>query len=124
MLNVVMYSYVDRAIFNIIFTGTGLGIANKYGGTGIIAGVRIPYGVQTMEWTLDAPEGMAPNGERVKLKNKINDFSGAGAARDAVYRLKSLSGRYCRGYVRRVYPRAHRPWRKNFVGPAIAWKLI
>jgi len=71
VLNVVMYSYVDRVITDIIFSGTDLGVANKHGGTGIMTGVRIPYGNQTLEWTLDGPEGMARNGERVKMKKKI-----------------------------------------------------
>lgn len=70
-LDVVMYSYVDRVIIDIVFNGTDLGVANRYGGTGIMTGVRIPYGDQTLEWTLDGPEGMARNGERVKMKNKI-----------------------------------------------------
>ena len=70
-LNVVMYSYVDRVLTDIIFNGTDLGVANKYGGTGTMTGVRIPFGVQTLGWTLDGPEGMARNGEHVKMKNKI-----------------------------------------------------
>lgn len=59
VLNVVMYSYLDRPIHNIIFNGTGLGLTNSYGGTGTITGVRIPFGVQVLKWTLGGPEGMA-----------------------------------------------------------------
>ena len=70
-LNVVMYSYVDRVITDIIFNGTDLGVANKYGGTGTITGVRIPLGTQTLAWNLDGPEGTPRNGEHVKVKNTI-----------------------------------------------------
>lgn len=71
VLNVVMYSYLDRVITDIIFNGTDLGVANKYGGTGTMTGVRIPFGMQSLKWTLDGPEGMARNGETVKMKNKL-----------------------------------------------------
>lgn len=71
VLNVVMYSYLNRVITDIIFNGTDLGVANKYGGTGTMTGVRVPIGVQSLKWTLDGPEGMARNGETVKIKNKL-----------------------------------------------------
>ena len=71
VLNVVMYSHLDRPIHDIIFNSTGLGVANKYGGTGTITGVRIPFGVQSLTWGLGGPEGMARNGEQVKMKNEI-----------------------------------------------------
>ncbi|WP_394777241.1 hypothetical protein, partial [Undibacterium sp.] len=41
VLDVVMYSNVDRVITDIYFNGTGLGVMNRYGGTGTIIGVRI-----------------------------------------------------------------------------------
>lgn len=71
VLAVVMYSHLDRPIHDIIFNGTDLGVANKYGGTGTITGVRIPFGIQTLTWDLGGPEGMARNGEQVKMKNEI-----------------------------------------------------
>ena len=70
-LNVVMYSYVDRVITDIIFNGSDLGVANRYGGTGTITGVLIPFGIQTLAWNLDGPEGTPRNGEHVKVKNTI-----------------------------------------------------
>jgi hypothetical protein len=70
-LNVVMYSYLDRPIHDIIFNGTDLGVMNSYGSTGTITGVRIPFGSQTLTWTLGGPEGMARNGEYMKVKNNI-----------------------------------------------------
>lgn len=71
VLNVVLYSYIDRVIIDIIFNGTHLGVANKFGGTGIIAGVSIPFGAQELKWTLDGPEGTSRNGEQVEKRNKL-----------------------------------------------------
>lgn len=70
-LNVVMYSYVDRVITDIIFNGTDLGVANRYGGTGIITGVRAPIGPQTLIWTLGGPKGTPRNGQQMAVKNKL-----------------------------------------------------
>jgi hypothetical protein len=71
VLSVVMYSALDRPIYGIIFNGTDLGVANKFGGTGIITDVRIPFGIQELTWILDGPEGAPRNGKRVTMKNKI-----------------------------------------------------
>lgn len=71
VLNVEMYSYLDRVIIDIIFNGTDLGVMNKYGGTGTITGVRIPFGAQALKWTLDGPKGTPRNGEHVAVKNKL-----------------------------------------------------
>ena len=49
VLDVEMFSYVDRVIVDIIFNGTDLGVMNKYGGTGLVTGVRIPFGAQKQE---------------------------------------------------------------------------
>lgn len=70
-LNVVMNSYVDRVHTNIFFNNTTLGVTSKFGTTGTIAGVRIPFGVQTLEWTLGGPKGTPRNGELVKIKNHL-----------------------------------------------------
>jgi hypothetical protein len=70
-LSVIMYSYIDRVITDIIFNGTDLGVANKYGGTGIISGVRIAFGIQTLRWTLGGPDGTPRNGELVTMKNSL-----------------------------------------------------
>jgi hypothetical protein len=71
VLDVEMFSYVDRFITDIIFNGTDLGVMNKYGGTGTITGVRIPFGIQTLSWVLDGPEGTPRNGEHMKIKNTL-----------------------------------------------------
>jgi hypothetical protein len=70
-LNVVVYSYFDRPIFDIYFNGIELGLANTYGGTGTITGVSIPFGPQVLTWRLGGPRGMAHNGETVNVKNSL-----------------------------------------------------
>lgn len=69
MLDVEMFSYVDRVIVDIIFDGTDLGVMNKYGGTGLITGVRIPFGAQTLTYTLGGPEGVIR--ENKKIRNTL-----------------------------------------------------
>ena len=71
VLNAVLYSYLDRVITDIIFNGTDLGVANKLGGTGTMTGVRVPFGIQTLNWTLDGPEGMPGNGQKLSIKNRL-----------------------------------------------------
>jgi hypothetical protein len=71
VLDVEMFSYVDHVLTDIVFNGTGLGVMNRYGGTGTIVGVSIPFGVQTLAWTLDGPKGTPRNGERVRIKNSL-----------------------------------------------------
>lgn len=71
VLDVVMYSNLDRQIHDIIFNGTDLGVTNSYGTTGTVTGVRIPFGIQKLTWTLGGPKGMARNGEKIQVKNAI-----------------------------------------------------
>lgn len=71
VLDVEMFSYVNRVITDINFNGTDLGVMNRYGGTGTIAGVHIPFGEQKLSWTLDGPLGTPRNGEHVKMKNTL-----------------------------------------------------
>ena len=70
-LNVEVFSYVDRVIVDISFNGTGLGVMNRYGGTGTITDVYIPFGKQTLKWTLDGPEGTPRNGEIMTARNQL-----------------------------------------------------
>lgn len=71
VLDVVMYSYVDRVITDIIFNDTDLGVMNRYGSTGTIVGVAIPFGLQTLQWTLGGPKGTPRNGEVVYISSKL-----------------------------------------------------
>jgi hypothetical protein len=70
-LNVEVFSYVDRVITDISYNGTGLGVMNRYGGTGTITDVYIPFGIQTLKWTLGGPKGTPRNGERMTPKNQL-----------------------------------------------------
>lgn len=71
VLDVEMFSNLDRPISDIMFNGEDLGVMNSYGGTGLITGVRIPFGVQTLTWTLGGPEGTPRNGENMKIRNTL-----------------------------------------------------
>lgn len=71
VLNVVMYSNLNRPIHDIIFNDNDLGVANRFGGTGTIPGVLIPFGIQKLRWHLGGPDGMPRNGELVTMKNNL-----------------------------------------------------
>lgn len=71
VLDVVLYSFIPRPIFDIFLSGNDLGVADPYGGTSIVTSVPLRYGQQTLTWRLDGPEGTPGNGDTVKLKNTI-----------------------------------------------------
>jgi len=71
VLDVVIYSYLARPIFDIYLNNIDLGVTNSYGGTGIITGVTIPLGPQTLTWRLGGPRNMEGNGETVTAKNSL-----------------------------------------------------
>lgn len=71
VLDVVLYSFIDRPIFDIYLNGTDIGVAGPYGGTSIVTEVSIPYGKQSLSWRLDGPKGMAGNGDAAALKNEV-----------------------------------------------------
>lgn len=71
VLDVVLYSHLNRPIHDIYLNKIGLGVANSLGGTGIIVGVTIPFGSQTLKWSLGGPEGMPKNGEVAFSKNPL-----------------------------------------------------
>jgi hypothetical protein len=71
VLSVVLYSYLDRPIFDVMLNGSDIGGANSYGTNGMITGIRVPFGKQTLTWRLDGPPGMARNGDTVSMKNAI-----------------------------------------------------
>ena len=66
-----MYSNLARPIHDIIFNGNDLGVANRFGGTGTITGVLIPFGIQKLWWHLGGPDGMPRNGELVTMKSNL-----------------------------------------------------
>lgn len=49
VLGVVMYSNMDRVITNMMFNDTDLDVMNRYGSTGTIFDVGIPFGVQKLQ---------------------------------------------------------------------------
>ena len=70
-LNVVVHSYIDRPILDILFNGNDLGVAGAYGGTGTITGVHVPLGIQKLTWRLDGSKGMKRLGETVTARNQL-----------------------------------------------------
>jgi hypothetical protein len=70
-IDVVLYSFLNRHIFDIRLNGETLGVASKYGSTSVVGRVTVPMGRQTLTWRLDGPEGMARNGETVTMKNSL-----------------------------------------------------
>ena len=70
-LNVVMNSCVDRIHTNIFFNNTTLGVTTKFGTTGTIADVRIPFEAQSLQWTLGGPKGTPRNGETMTARNQL-----------------------------------------------------
>lgn len=70
-LNVEVFSYVDQGIVNISFNGTGLGVMSRYGCTGTITDVYIPFGIQKLKWTFDGPQGTPRNGEIMTARNQL-----------------------------------------------------
>lgn len=57
VLDVVLYNYSEIMIYDIYLNGIDLGLASPYGGgTGIVSGVTVPFGPQTLTWR-DAGSG-------------------------------------------------------------------
>ena len=70
-LDVVLFSYLDRPIFDVFMNGDvghGSGVYPQTGG-GTISGVQLKLGQQKVTWRLGGPEGMPRNGETVAAKN-------------------------------------------------------
>lgn len=70
-LDVVLFSYLDRPIFDVFINGKAGDSSGVYPQTGgsTVSGVQIPLGEQRITWRLDGPEGMVGNGETVTAKN-------------------------------------------------------
>ncbi len=56
VLSVVLYSYLDYPIFDVMLNGSGIGGANSHGTNGMITGIRVPFGKQALTWR-DAGSG-------------------------------------------------------------------
>jgi hypothetical protein len=73
VLNVVLFSYLDRPIFAVEIDGKVGETSDAYPNTGkgVIAGVEFTLGVKKVTWKLDGPKGAARNGETVTNKNHL-----------------------------------------------------
>lgn len=72
-LDVVLFSYLDRPIFDVYLDGGDIGLAGAWphSGKAVMTGVTIPLGAQTLTWRLDGPKGTPRNGETVAVKNSL-----------------------------------------------------
>lgn len=70
-LEVVLFSYLDRPIFDVLVNGSDIGVSNAYPttGGGSISGLSFKQGPLKVSWRLGGPEGMPRNGETVHAKN-------------------------------------------------------
>lgn len=68
---VLLFSYLDRPIFDVYLNGKDIGVAGPFGGEGgLMTGVAVPLGPQVISLRLGGPEGMPRNGDTVKAKNQ------------------------------------------------------
>lgn len=65
--DVVLFSYLDRPIFDVRVDGFDIGVAGAYpnSGGGSMSGVSIKPGPHTVSWRLDGPAGTPGNGDTV-----------------------------------------------------------
>ncbi|WP_139256227.1 hypothetical protein [Chitinimonas taiwanensis] len=73
LFDVNLYSYLERPIFDVYLNGKFIGDAGGQphrGAGGLMTGVEVPLGPQTVTWRLDGPEGMPGIGETVKAINQ------------------------------------------------------
>jgi hypothetical protein len=72
-LNISLFSYLDRPIFDVRMNGTDFGAAPAhgfYGTNDIMIMQSIRLGRQVVTWRLDGAAGTARNGETVEAKNQ------------------------------------------------------
>jgi hypothetical protein len=70
--DVILFSYLDRPIFDVRVDGFDIGVAGEYphSGGGSISGVFLKFGPHRVSWRLGGPKGTARNGERVQARNE------------------------------------------------------
>lgn len=72
-LNISLFSYLDRPIFDVMMNGTnfmGASAHGFYGSNSVMVMQPLTLGPQTVTWILDGPEGAPRNGELVTATNK------------------------------------------------------
>lgn len=72
-LNVVLFSYLDRPIFDVRIDGAVGETSDAYPNTGkgVIAGVEFTLGPKKVTWKLDGPRGAPRVGDTVVNKNPL-----------------------------------------------------
>jgi hypothetical protein len=71
-LNISLFSYLDRPIFDVMMNETsfmGAPARGFYGANSVMVMQRLSLGAQNVSWRLDGPEGAPRNGETVAAKN-------------------------------------------------------
>ena len=70
-LDVVLFNYLDRPIFDVYIDGKAGDSSDPYPATGggTIAGVGLTSGPKKISWRLDGPPGTPRNGETVHARN-------------------------------------------------------
>ena len=73
--DVVIFSYLDRPIFDVYLNGIDIGVASEFGGGGaVMTGVTVPLGPQLVTWRLDGVDEFGKpfedNGNAVTAKNQ------------------------------------------------------
>lgn len=71
-LNISLFSYLDRPIFDVLMNGTDFMGALEhsfYGSNAVMVQQPITLGPQMVTWRLDGPEGTPRNGDTVTAKN-------------------------------------------------------
>lgn len=73
VLNVVLFSYLDRPIFNVFIDGKVGETSGVYPNTGggTVTNVQLTLGPKKVTWQLGGPEGAPRNGETVSNKNSL-----------------------------------------------------
>lgn len=71
-LNMVVFSYLDRPIFDVFVDGKGGDSSGPYPQTGgsSISGVTLNIGPQKVTWVLSGPKGAPHNGETIVATNQ------------------------------------------------------
>jgi hypothetical protein len=73
VLNIVVFSYWNRPIFEVNIDGQGDEASGAYPNTGkgVTGGVSLTLGPKKVSWRLDGPEGMPRNGDTLVNKNRL-----------------------------------------------------
>lgn len=72
-LNVVLFNYLNRSIFDVYIDGKVRDSSDAYPATGggMITGISFDLGPKTVTWRLDGPGGTPRNGETVTNKRPL-----------------------------------------------------